>query len=101
MTREEVMAIFESKIWESWTARERATFTMFMEPEPLLCMPFHVFHRALEEALGRPVMTHEMGLNWEGLKRELLGERPKPTMEEILNLIPKERRIVILRRNQQ
>jgi hypothetical protein len=63
--------------------------------EELLCMPFDVFHEAVEKTLGRPVWTHEFGLNFDGLKAELLGEKPASTMEEIINLIPEDKRVVI------
>lgn len=58
-------------------------------------MPFHDFHGALEAALERPVFTHELGLNWEGIVQEFMDERDAPTMEEIMNLIPAKKRIVI------
>ena len=31
---------------------------------------FGKFHEGLEKLVGRPVFTHEMGLNYEGLKEE-------------------------------
>ena len=86
------MALYESKFWEQMSFRDRAMFQMF---EDLLCMPFGVFHEAVEKALGRPVFTHEFGLNREGLRRELLGESPAPTMGDIIALIPKSKRIVL------
>lgn len=93
MTKEQAIALYDSRFWESMSFRERAEFQM---TEDLLCMPFEVFHKAMEEALGRPVWTHEFGLNRDGLKAELFGERPAPTMDEILDLIPSEKRIVLL-----
>ena len=69
MTKKQAVALGESKWWQSKTARELA---MFQLHEPLLCMPFDVFHKAVEEALQRPVFTHEFGLNWDGLKKELV-----------------------------
>lgn len=92
MTEAEAIALADSKFWEGMTMRERAVFQMF---ERRLCMPFPVFHEALEAALGRPVWTHELGLNAEGLKKELLGTGPAPTFEDIINLIPVEKRIVV------
>lgn len=92
MTKNEAMALYESKFWEQMSFRDRAMFQMF---EDLLCMPFDVFHEAIEKALGRPVFTHEFGLNREGLRRELLGESPAPTMGDIIALIPKSKRIVL------
>jgi len=92
MTREQAVALFDSKFWENMTHREKATFQLF---EERLCMPFDVFHEALEKTLERPVFTHELGLNSEGLKAELIGEKAAPSFEEIINLIPKEKRILV------
>jgi hypothetical protein len=58
-------------------------------------MPFSIFHEAITKALGRPVFTHEFGLNREGLIKELFRGAPAPTLEEIINLIPEEKRIII------
>ena len=92
MTPEQAIELSKTNFWEKMTPREIATFQMF---EDRLCMPFSVFHKAIEKTLGRPVFTHEFGLNAEGLRKELMGEAPMPTLEEIINLIPKEKRIVI------
>ena len=75
------------------TAREIAEFQLFTEQ---LCLPFTVFHKALEEALGRPVWTHELGLNVDGLRAELRGDQGTPTLEDIINLIPEDKRIIIV-----
>ena len=82
----------ETKFWETMSAKNIALFQLTVK---YLCMPFEVFHKALEEALNRPVYTHELGLNWNGLLKELLGEIKPLTIEDIINLIPKEKRIVI------
>lgn len=92
MTKEEAIALGETKFWEKMTPREIATFQIY---EDRLCMPVEVFHKAIEETLGRPVWTHEFGLNREGLMKELAGDAPAPSMEDILNLIPAEKRIVV------
>lgn len=87
LTKEQAITLWESKFWETMSYREKATFQLF---EPLLCMPFGIFHEAIEKTLGRPVFTHEFALNLNGLKDELLGNRTAPTLEEIINLIPKK-----------
>ena len=74
------------------TSRQIAEFQMEQER---LCMPFDVFHKAITEVLGRPVYTHEFGLNRDGLLKELRGEKEPPTLEEIINLIPEDKRILI------
>lgn len=93
MTQEQAIALAESKFWEQMTLRQRAEFQLF---ERRLCMPFDVFHEAVEKTLGRPVFTHEFGLNLEGLKAELLGERPAPTLEDIIGMIPADKRVIVL-----
>jgi hypothetical protein len=93
MTREDAVRLYESKFWEEMTSYEIAMFQFF---EPRLCMPFEVFNDALEKALGRPVFTHELGMNADGIKKELLGEVPAPTFDEIMGLIPEEKRVLVL-----
>lgn len=92
MTREQAVELANSGWWVGKTHRELATFQLY---EDLLCMPFSVFHEAVEKTLGRPVFTHEFGLNHDGLIKELIGEKSAPTTQEILELIPEEKRIVI------
>lgn len=91
MTREQAIALAESKFWEPMSFRERAEFQLH---EPLLCMPFDVFHEAVEKALGRPVFTHEFAF-MDLLKVELRGDAPAPTFEQIVNLIPADKRVLI------
>lgn len=92
LTREQAVALHESKFWESQTYRQRAEFQLF---EERLCMPFGVFHEAIEKTLGRPVFTHEFAFI-DGLRKEFLGERSAPSLEEIINLIPEEKRLVVV-----
>lgn len=56
MTKEEAKAKYDSKFWEHLTATEIVDFQLF---EERLCMPFEVFHKAVENVLGRPVWAHE------------------------------------------
>jgi hypothetical protein len=92
MTKENAIALAESKFWEGMTHRKIAEFQMCEEK---LCMPFSVFHEAVEETLGRPVFTHEFGLNFQGLKDELFKDKQAPTLEEIINLIPEDKRMIV------
>lgn len=82
-----------AEIHKLMTSEQIVRFQLFTDR---LCMPFDVFHKAVEETLGRPVWTHEFGLNYDGLVKEFLGEAEAPTMEEILNLIPEEKRLIVL-----
>jgi hypothetical protein len=97
-TKENAIAFSDARLWEPMTYRQRAEFQMGVKK---LCMPFDVFHEAIEKALGRPVYTHEFGLNWKGLKDELFGEKGKPTLDEIIAMIPEEKRIVLVMDNRK
>jgi hypothetical protein len=91
LTKEQAIALAESGEWKDWTNEKIVKFQLYQEK---LCMPFNVFHRAVGEVLGRPVFTHEFA-NWSAIVDEYEGERPAPTFEEIMNLIPEEKRILI------
>lgn len=62
----------------------------------IMTMPFDKIHQRIEELVGRPVWTHEMGLNWAGLVEEA-ASRKAPTMQEIIDLVPPEKLIVVTR----
>lgn len=92
ITKDIAVKLAESKFYEKLSAKEIATFQL---NNNLLCMPFSIFHKAVEEALGRPVWTHEFAYP-EMLLDELYNNKPKPTMEEILNMISESKQIIIL-----
>jgi hypothetical protein len=83
--RERARALFAAGWWQGRTARQIARFQLFTVE---LCLPFAIFHRALEEALGRAIWIHEFGFGAEALAQELLGERDPPTLKETLSLLP-------------
>lgn len=91
--RDAAIALGATEWWKGKTPREIATFCLHTVE---LCCPFEVFHKAVEEALGRSVWTHEFGLNYDGIVAELMGEKPAPTFEEIMNLIPADKRVVLV-----
>lgn len=90
--RDAAIALFDSGWWKGKSAREIAEFQMHTEE---LAVPFDVFHKAMEESLGRPVWTHEFGLDYEGLRKELMGERVAPSFASIVGLIPREKLLVV------
>jgi hypothetical protein len=92
MTKDEAVALYDSGFWKEMPCEAIAKFQLM---EDRLCMPFAVFHESVEKALRRPVFTHEFGLNREGLIKELFDGAPAPGLEDIINLIPEEKRIVI------
>lgn len=92
LTKDQAVALHESKFWEAMTYQERATFQIY---QPLLCMPFGVFQEAVEKTLGRSVWTHEFA-SVDELQKELTGEKHAPTLEEIIGLIPKDKLLLIV-----
>lgn len=91
--REKAIELAETKWWEGKSAREIARHQLFTAE---LCCPFGVFHKAVEESLGRPVFTHEFGANWEGLCREFLGEGDPPTLQEIIGMLGDKTVVVVV-----
>lgn len=92
MDKKQALKLYESEFWKDLSDEQIAKFQLF---EDKLCMPFGVFHQAIEKVLKRPVYTHEFALNRKGLMKELMHDAPPPTLEEIINLIPEEKRIII------
>lgn len=95
MKKEQAIKLAESKWWVGMDAREIVGFQLF---EDLLCMNFGDFHLAIEKVLGRPVFSHEFAYadKPNGLKAEFLGVAPKRSLEDIINLVPEEKRIVLV-----
>ncbi|GEM45894.1 DUF7736 domain-containing protein [Deinococcus cellulosilyticus] len=90
---EAAVELCKSGWWKKKTPREIATFQLSVRE---LCLHnLGVFHEALEKAPGRPVWTHEI-MNPQNLWDELHGEKPAPSFEEILNLIPASKRVLVL-----
>jgi hypothetical protein len=90
--KEKAIKLYETEWWKEKSYREIAEFQLFTAE---LSCPFDVFHEAVEKSLGRPVFTHEFGLNYGGICKEFLGEKEPPTMNEILHMIPQEKLIVV------
>ena len=84
LTTEEARAFFDRRAWKTWTHEQIAHFQIVQDK---LCVPFGIFQEAVEKTLGRPVYTHEFGLNRDGLMRELEGAQGAPTLDEILALL--------------
>ena len=67
----EQMENFGDNRW--WTSKDKKILGYYQLITPIMLVSFDKFHESLEFLLGRPVWTHEMALNYEGLKAE--GER--------------------------
>lgn len=92
LSKSEAIEYFDNKKWEGLDYREIATFQM---RQKRLCIPFSVFHEAVEKTLGRPVWTHEFALNYDGILKELEGGDDNPTMQEIIEMLPADKTIVV------
>lgn len=93
LTKDQAIEFYESGAWKEMSLSQRAEFQMLQDK---LCMPFGIFHEAVGKTLGRPVYTHEFGLNRDGLIAELFEGKEPPTFQEIMEMIPAEKRIIIL-----
>ena len=76
MTREEALEKVTTEWWKTASTKEIVAFQLY---EDRLCMPFDLFHAAVEKELGRPVFTHEFVLA-DSLKKEFEDkeEQEKP-----------------------
>ena len=92
LTKDQAIVLAESGFWKDMNALDIAVFQSNNE---LLCMPFEVYHEAMNEALERPVFTHEFA-DTDSLLKELMGEKPQPSFQEIMDMIPSEKRIVVV-----
>lgn len=94
LTRDEAIALHDSKVWESWSHDEIVSFQLFQD---CLAVPFGRFQEAMEAVLKRPVWTHEFSTDGSAeLVKEYWGQKPAPTFEQICALIPAEKLIVII-----
>lgn len=91
LTEEQAIAFFENKRWESLDLKTRALFQIHQDR---MCMPFDVFHEAVQKTLGRSVFTHEFAFI-PRLKDELMGLADAPTLEQIIALLPQDKTIVV------
>lgn len=93
LSEKQAIEMAKSGLWKNWTAEQVVRFQMFQHR---LCMDFSHFHKCVEEVLGRPVYTHEFASSFrDDMVKEYLGVKPAPTLEEIINIIPPEKRIII------
>lgn len=94
LTTEQAVSLSKSEFWLKMDNYEIALFQLSFEQ---LCMPWNIFHEAVEKALRRKVYSHEFQ-NLNHLREELLENKPTPTRAEILSLIPSENWFIFNRR---
>ena len=92
LTQEQAITLYETEWWKDVTDKEIVELQLFTKR---LCMPFDIFQIAVGKVLGRPVWTHEFGTAG-ALKDEFLGKKSAPTFQQIMNIIPIEKRILVI-----
>lgn len=92
LNKEQALAFANRKAWEQMSLAKRAAFQLRQER---LCMPFDVFHEAVEETMGRPVYTHEFS-NPQRLIDEIGGKVEAPSLEELIAMITDVTKFAIL-----
>jgi hypothetical protein len=90
--KEKAIQLAKTEWWKTVTPLEAFLFQMQTKE---LCMDFGDFQGAAEQILGRPVWTHEFA-NLSALMAELKGEIARPSMEDIINKLPAEKRILLV-----
>lgn len=100
LTEEQAIGMANDEaVWQNMSDSDKAHYQIFTDR---LFMPFGEFQMAVERIIGRPVWTHEFASNGvTQLKLEVLGAAPPRTMDEILELIPAEKRIVVVLDNKK
>ena len=91
LTKKQAIAIYRSGEWMDWTDEDIVKIQLFQDR---VLMPFDRYHQAIENVLGRPVWTHEFAFR-DRLIDEYQKERPTPTFEDIMALLPQEKIIVL------
>lgn len=85
LSKEQSLKLYETSFWEELSSVDLVNFQLF---EERLCMPFEVFHEAVEKVLGRPVFIHEFGVAYDRIVVQFLNGRTAPSFEDRLNLLP-------------
>jgi hypothetical protein len=91
LTKDQAIAFYHSNVWLDWDAERIVRFQLFQKK---LCMPLGVFYKAITEVLGRPIYSHEFAFR-DAIVEEYLGVRPMPSLQEVLNLAPAYKCIVV------
>lgn len=89
--KEEAIDFYNSNIWQDWGDKQIFEVAFFQKK---LCVPFSKLHKATEAALNRKVYSHEFA-NPDNLAKEYFGTLPAPTLKQIIDLIPEEKRLII------
>ena len=70
LTKEQAIKFFDDKKWEPMTPFQRAGFQLFQD---CLCMPFKIFHEAMELVFKRKIEHQEYMYCVHNLRLEMLN----------------------------
>ena len=93
-TKEYCIKVNKDIQWNTLDDNELIKFAVLQLYQKRLFMPFDLFHKYIEKALKRPIWTHEFAKP-NLLKLELNGKIPMPTLEDLINQIPEEKRLIL------
>ena len=92
LTEGHAAQLYNAKFWEGMAVVDRAKFQI---NEPILCMPFDVFHEAVSKAAGYPVFTHEFA-ELTHLRDAMGIDKRAWNFEEVLSVLTPEKRTQVL-----
>lgn len=93
LSRKQAIEFAKSGVWKEWDDEQIVKFQIFQDR---LCIDFDRYHRALCLVLERPVYSHELA-RMSNLRSEYLGIRKAPTINEIIEMIPEDKRQIIIK----
>jgi hypothetical protein len=91
LSEKEAIKMADLDITKGWSSKDIVRGQLYQDR---LFMPFERFQAAIETVLDRGVWSHEFAYP-DNLRREYEGDKPSPSFQEILNLIPEDKRIII------
>jgi len=90
-SKEKAIEMYKARWWEGKTAKEIVDVQLYQDK---LCIEFAVFHKAMEEVLGRPVFTHEFA-DQKALQEEYEGKRQYDGIDaSIKRIVPEHVKII-------
>lgn len=81
----------KSELWKDLPHKGRVLFQL---QQDRLCIPIGEFKKSLNIVLNRDVYTYELA-NRDDLLKEVVGDKIPPSIKEIIEMIPEEKRIIL------
>jgi len=89
LTKKQAVEIADRELWKKWNDKELVRMQLFQKR---LLVPLDQFQMAVQRCIGRPVWTHELGMESSlfRIQKDFLKEDLPPSEEEILKMIPED-----------